>query len=75
MDEHSYNNMTNPYEKPRTLNAQLIRSEVVTPQQFVALKDKSPQDIASCRPVGPSLGKPGFGGIEVTYANPKYRVA
>lgn len=67
--------MTNPYTKGATLNARLIRSEVVSAQEFITLKDKSPAEIKSSRPVGPTLGKAGFGGIEVTYANPKYRIA
>jgi hypothetical protein len=67
--------MTNPYDKGATLEAKVVRCEVISAQAFLALKEASPADIKSSRPVGPSLGKPGFGGIEVTYNTPKYRVA
>lgn len=67
--------MTNPYEKSRTLGTRLVRSEVLSPESFLEIKTKSPSEIASCRPVGPSLGQKGFGGIEVTYKTPRYNVA
>ena len=67
--------MTNPYGKGATFDAKLGRSEIVTPQEFISLKNRSPAEIKSCKPVGPAIGKPGFGGIEVTYTTPKYRVA
>lgn len=67
--------MTNPYEKSRTLSARLIRSEVLSPESFLEIKTKSPNEIASSRPVGPELGQKGFGGIEVTYKTPRYQVA
>lgn len=67
--------MTNPFERSRPLSATAVRSEILSAQEFLRLKEAAPQDISACRPVGPTLGKAGFGGIEVTYVTPKYRVA
>lgn len=67
--------MTNPYAKTRTFETTLIRSEVLSPAEFLALRSKSPSDIKKSRPVGPTLGNKGFGGIEVTYVTAKYRTA
>ena len=66
--------MKNPFNK-QTFDARKVDREVLSPQEFLVLKDKSPSDIKSSRPVGPTLGKPGFGGIEVTYSSAKFRVA
>ena len=67
--------MTDPYGKGNTLNARLVRSEIVSAKEFLSIKEHNPKEIKSSKPVGPTLGKPGFGGIEVTYNTPKYRVA
>lgn len=66
--------MKNPFDK-QTFDARKVEIEILTPQEFLVLKDKSPSEIKSSRPVGPTLGKPGFGGIEVTYSTAKFRVA
>ena len=67
--------MNSPYNKRGSLDARIVRSEVLSAADFIALKTRSPGEIKSCKPVGPELGKKGFGGIEVIYQTPRYHVS
>lgn len=67
--------MTNPFEKRHLFDATPVRREVLSAQAFLDLKAKEPGAITTSRPAIPPLGKPGFGGIEVTYATPKFKVS
>jgi len=66
--------MNNPYHQTYSFNALPIRTEILTAQEFLQLKATQPNDIESCRPAPARLGGATFGGIEVTYTTPKYRV-
>jgi hypothetical protein len=66
--------MTNPFDRKRAFNAQPVKVEVLSPKDFLTLKEANQGEIASSRPAPARLGSRNFGGIEVTYTTPRYQV-
>jgi len=64
-----------PVRQPLVIDVTPVRSEVLSPQEFLRLTEESPHLIQRSRFVGPKVGRPGFGGFEVQYAVPMLKRA
>jgi hypothetical protein len=53
--------------------AEIVRMEVLTPQQFIALMENDPGAVKSATVRPPALGERGYGSITVEYAVPRLR--
>jgi hypothetical protein len=52
----------------------VIRSEKLSPKQFLNLSEKDKEQIESTKIIPPEIGKRHSGGIEVTYKLPIYKI-
>lgn len=57
----------------KTFNARSVSREILSPKDFVTLKDSDRSKIKSSKIVPPKLGSAGFGGILVEYKVPLYK--
>ncbi|MDO4952475.1 MAG: hypothetical protein Q4E34_01435 [Synergistaceae bacterium] len=51
-----------------------VDKEILTPEEYIKLKETNPNSIKSTRIVPCTFGKDGFGKIEVTYHAARYVV-
>ena len=56
--------------QPLVIDVTPVRSEILSPQEFLRLTEESPHLIQRSRFVVPKVGRPGFGGFEVQYSVP-----
>lgn len=56
-----------------TIDLGLVRSEVLTPREFLQLVKEQPMAVGRSRFLPPSLGQSGFGGFEVQYSVPQLK--
>lgn len=58
----------------RTLDARPVTLEVVTPSEFVAMKQSARAKIKVVEIVAPRLGSKDFGGVLIRHDSPVYKV-
>ena len=58
----------------RVIDMVRVDKEILTPEEYLKLKETKPATIKSTRIVPCSFGKDGFGSIEVTYHAARYMV-
>jgi hypothetical protein len=56
------------------LDARSVEREVLSAKEFVNLTPEQKSRISDTRVVAPKLGDSGFGGVEVKYKTPLYKV-